>query len=160
MKKFSTVVAISAFLLSLFSVPSAQADTAGAGACAITVTSAAGVVVVNSGTFCYVAFTTTGTNAFTVPAGVTAPDLLVIAGGGAGGSFAFGGGGGAGELALATAYPVTPSSQISVSVGAGGTSTGNFSGARSSKGSNSWVGSSTGSPSGGKCMYLEVAPNT
>lgn len=143
MKKLSAIAAISGLLLAPFSLPSAHAATAGSGACAITVTSATGVVVVNSGSFCYVAFTATGSNAFTVPAGVTAPDILIIGGGGAGGVYAFAGGGGAGEVALATGYSVTPSSSISISVGAGGTSDGSSTNGISQSGSNSWVGSST-----------------
>jgi hypothetical protein len=148
-RKQAAIVAISALLLALFSTPSAQADVAGTGACAITVTSASGVVVVNSGTHCYIAFTATGSNAFTVPDAVTSTDLLIIAGGGAGGVYAFAGGGGAGEVALASGYTVTPSTTISVSVGAGGTSNGSSTSGVSTSGSNSWVGSSSGTVANG-----------
>jgi hypothetical protein len=125
-------------------LPSAQAVSVGTGNCAVDVASSSGVVAVNSGTFCYLAFTNTDANAFTVPAGLATLEILVIAGGGAGGSFAYGGGGGAGEVAVATNYPVTPGASVSVSVGAGGTSNGGVNGSRSFNGSNSWVGSSSG----------------
>ena len=70
-------------------------------------------------------FTSSGT--FGVPAGVTAVDVLVVAGGGAsGGRWApstenySGGGGGAGGLIFMPGYPVTPGGTVSVTVGCGG----------------------------------------
>lgn len=124
-------------------IDSASAATVGTNACTTTVTSSTGVVVVASGNYCYIAFTATGSNAFTVPVGVTTVDALLIAGGGAGGSYAFGGGGGAGEVALSAGYSATSAAAVSIFVGSGGTSNGNTSGSTSTSGTNSWVGTST-----------------
>ena len=63
-------------------------------------------------------FTSSGT--FSVPSGVTAVDVLVIAGGGGGGSAPMGGGGGAGGLIFRPGFPVTPGGTVSVTVGDGG----------------------------------------
>jgi hypothetical protein len=63
-------------------------------------------------------FTSSGT--FSVPSGVTAVDVLVIAGGGGGGSAPYGGGGGAGGLIFRPGFPVTPSGTVSVTIGCGG----------------------------------------
>ena len=67
-------------------------------------------------------FTSSGT--FSVPAGVTSVDVLVVAGGaGAGGSSQsgwLGAGGGAGGLIYMPGYPVTPSGTVSITVGCGG----------------------------------------
>ncbi len=63
-------------------------------------------------------FTSSGT--FSVPVGVTAVDVLVIAGGGGGGSAPMGGGGGAGGLIFRPGFPVTPGGTVSVTVGCGG----------------------------------------
>jgi hypothetical protein len=63
-------------------------------------------------------FTVSGT--FSVPSGVTAVDVLVVAGGGAGGAH-HGGGGGAGGLIFRPGFPVTPGGTVSVTVGCGGT---------------------------------------
>ena len=63
-------------------------------------------------------FTTSGT--FSVPSGVTAVDVLVVAGGGGAGGLDGGGGGGAGGLIFRPAFPVTPGGTVSVTVGCGG----------------------------------------
>lgn len=65
-----------------------------------------------------VAFTTVASTTWTVPAGVTSVEVLVVAGGGGGGRY--GGGGGAGGLIYKPDYPVTPGAVLSVTVGAGG----------------------------------------
>jgi hypothetical protein len=62
-------------------------------------------------------FTSSGT--WTVPAGVTSVDVLVIAGGGGGGGDT-GGGGGGGGFKHNSSYSVTPSANLSVTVGGGG----------------------------------------
>ena len=64
-------------------------------------------------------FTASGT--FSVPSGVTAVDVLVVAGGGGGGPASAnpGGGAGAGGLIFRPAFPVTPGGTISVTVGDG-----------------------------------------
>lgn len=64
-----------------------------------------------------VEFNSSGT--FSVPAGVTEVDVLVVAGGGGGGG-TIAGGGGAGGLVFESSYVVTPESNISVTVGDGG----------------------------------------
>ena len=61
-------------------------------------------------------FTTSGT--FSVPAGVTAVDVLVVGGGG--GSRSDGGGAGAGGLIYRPGFSVTPGGTITVTVGCGG----------------------------------------
>jgi hypothetical protein len=62
-------------------------------------------------------FTSSGT--FSVPAGITAVDVLVVAGGGTGGT-QHAGGGGAGGLIFMPSYPVTPGGTVTVTVGGGG----------------------------------------
>jgi len=69
----------------------------------------------------YQSFTSSGT--FSVPSGVSAVDVLVVAGGGAGG-IDNAGGGGAGGLIYRPGFPVTPGGTISVTVGNGGTGPG------------------------------------
>ena len=127
-------------------IPISQSNAIGSGACTSTVGSDAGVVVANTGGFCYVAFTATGSNSWTAPSGVTSVDLLIIAGGGAGGSGAWGGGGGAGELVFYSGYTVSSSSAMNLSVGRGGVSgTADLSPLinRSETGTVSWVGSAS-----------------
>ena len=64
-------------------------------------------------------FTSSGT--FSVPSGVTAVDVLVVAGGaGGGGAPQAGGGGGAGGLIYRPGFTVTPGGTITVTVGDGG----------------------------------------
>ena len=65
-------------------------------------------------------FTSSGT--FSVPSGVTAVNVLVVAGGGSGGGDA-GGGGGAGGLIYRPGFSVTPGGTVSVTVGCGGGNT-------------------------------------
>ena len=62
-------------------------------------------------------FNSTGT--FTVPTGLTAVDVLVVAGGG-GSNHHHDGGGGGGGLIFRPGFPITPASPISVTVGSGG----------------------------------------
>jgi hypothetical protein len=139
------------FFIALFAIvnsviPISQSNAIGSGACTSTVGSDSGVVVANTGGFCYVAFTATGSNSWTAPSGVTSVDLLIIAGGGAGGSGAWGGGGGAGELVFYSGYTVSSSSAKNISVGRGGVSgTADLNPAnnRSETGTVSWVGSAT-----------------
>ena len=66
-------------------------------------------------------FTSSGT--FSVPSGVSAVDVLVVAGGGAGG-IDNAGGGGAGGLIFRPGFTVTPGGTVSVTVGNGGTGPG------------------------------------
>lgn len=72
-------------------------------------------------------FTTTGTSTFTVPAGVTAVKVTVVAGGGGGGGpqavsgVSASGGGGGGGTAIEWITGLTPGNTVTVTVGAGGT---------------------------------------
>ena len=68
----------------------------------------------------YQSFTSSGT--FSVPSGVSAVDVLVVAGGGAGGGDA-GGAGGAGGLIYRPGFTVTPGGTVTVTVGDGGGNT-------------------------------------
>ena len=84
---------------------------------------------------------TTGSGTYTVPAGVTSINYLVVAGGGGGagsygGLVANGGGGGGGGGVVYGTLAVTPGQTISYSVGAGGSGSVNGSSA-ASNGSNS-----------------------
>jgi hypothetical protein len=138
------LAAVLVFLNSV--IPISQSHAVGTGVCTSTAGSDAGVVVTNSGGFCYVAFTATGSNSWTAPSGVNSVDLLIIAGGGAGGSGAWGGGGGAGEVVSYTGYSVSSSVAKSISVGRGGNSgTASLAPAsnRSETGTVSWVGSAS-----------------
>ena len=68
-------------------------------------------------------FTSTGSTTFSVPTGITAVDVLVVAGGGGGGNSTgheSGGGGGAGGYIYTPGHPVSPGSSVPVTVGAGG----------------------------------------
>jgi hypothetical protein len=85
-------------------------------------------------------YTGTGNTTWTVPAGVTSIESLVLAGGGSGGhgTTGGGGGGGAGGCLLST-QSVTPGSVISITVGAGGA----VASTHGTKGANSVLGSIT-----------------
>jgi hypothetical protein len=84
-------------------------------------------------------FTSSGT--FSVPVGITAVDVLVVAGGGAGagggGGYGSGGGGGSGGLIFMPAAPVTPGGSVPITVGGGGAAAaGPFSGSPNGRGDN------------------------
>ena len=69
----------------------------------------------------YTVFNSTpGGGTWTVPAGVTSVEALVVAGGGAGG-WMYGGGGGAGGIVHHATFATTPAASVTVTVGAGGT---------------------------------------
>jgi len=90
------------------------------------------------GTLVY--FTSVGTTSWTVPANVTAVEVLVVGGGGGGGSD-MGGGGGGGGVVYEGAYDVTPGESITVVVGGGGSGApAGSSGPRGSNGGNSSFG--------------------
>jgi hypothetical protein len=68
-------------------------------------------------------FTSVGSTTFSVPTGISAVDVLVVAGGGGGGNSTgheSGGGGGAGGYIYTPGHPVSPGSSVPVTVGAGG----------------------------------------
>ena len=79
----------------------------------------------SSGGYTILSFTNTATCSWSVPAGVTAADVLIVGGGGAGGG-GIGGGGGAGEFIETTRTGLTGGSSVLISVGAGGTSNNNW----------------------------------
>ena len=85
-------------------------------------------------------FTSNGT--FSVPSGVTAVNVLVVAGGGAGHDNNSGGGG-AGGLIYRPGFPVSPGGSVSVTVGNGGVGN-NANGAPSSFGSLTAIGGGGG----------------
>ncbi|MDD3985457.1 MAG: hypothetical protein PHY59_06170, partial [Methanobacterium sp.] len=64
-------------------------------------------------------FSAVGNTTWTVPAGVTSVEVLVVGGGGGGGGV-IGGGGGAGGLIYNNSYSVIPGESINISVGGGG----------------------------------------
>jgi hypothetical protein len=80
-------------------------------------------------------FTSTGAFSFSVPAGITAVDVLMVAGGGGGGAQC-GAGGGAGGLIYRPGFTVTPGGTVPGSVGDGGNRSTNQSG---SYPSNQWA---------------------
>jgi uncharacterized repeat protein (TIGR02543 family) len=59
-----------------------------------------------------------GTGTWTIPAGVTSVEVLVVGGGGGGAIWA--GGSGGGGMYYASSYAVTPGSEMTITVGAGG----------------------------------------
>ena len=71
-----------------------------------------------SRTFTQQSFTSSGT--FSVPAGVTSLDAVMVVAAGGGGAGYMGGGGGAGGLIYMPEYPVTASGTVTVTVGCGG----------------------------------------
>jgi len=106
-------------------------------------------------------FTSTGAGTFSVPSGVTAVQLLAIAGGGGGGvgnTNEGGGGGGAGGMVEAPSYPVSPGGTVSYSVGSAGSGNGGTGGSTvwgnvtangGGGGGNNNVGQNGGSGGGG-----------
>ena len=96
-------------------------------------------------------FTTVGSTSFTVPAGVTTVNVMVVAGGGGGGGSTdrTAGGGGGGGL-ICTTLAVTPGQVIPISVGAGGAAGPKTAGASAgSLGGNSTFGALTALGGGG-----------
>ena len=105
-------------------------------------------------------FTSTGAGTFNVPSGVSAVQLLAVAGGGGGGTGNInegGGGGGAGGMVEHSSYPVSPGGTVSYTVGSagsggsGGGSTvwGNVTANGGGNGGNNNVGGNGGSGGGG-----------
>lgn len=157
------LVGILVLAFSTLTVPSASAITSGN--CEVNVSSSTGVLLVNNGGFCYLAFSATGSNSFTVPSGITTSAVLVVAGGGAGGAGAWGGGGGAGGVLYGANYPLTPGTTLNISVGAGGLSgaaTTTASTNRSNNGGDSWINTSStfvakGGGAGASFAYYDTA---
>jgi hypothetical protein len=80
------------------------------------------------------------TNLWTVPAGVTQVEALVVAGGGGGGNGTAGGGGGAGGVVYSSALAVTPGSTYTIGVGYGGIGATDSAAAPAFNGSGSGIG--------------------
>ena len=99
----------------------APASALATGGCNVSLASSSGVVLVDSGGYCYLAFTATGANSFTVPNAITSASVLVVAGGGGGGGGAWGGGGGAVIIVYSIADAVPT---VTVTGGTGGAKTG------------------------------------
>lgn len=162
MRKMS-IAGVLALTFSLLAAPASYAITSGN--CSVATSSSTGVVLVNNGGYCYLAFSATGANAFTVPSGVNSSAVLVVAGGGAGGAGAWGGGGGAGGVVYGANYPLTPGATMNISVGAGGlsgTATTSASTNRSNNGADSWINSSStfvakGGGAGASFAYYDSA---
>ena len=143
-RKFRVYLAIIPMLFTLLST--APASALATGGCNVSLASSSGVVLVDSGGYCYLAFTATGANSFTVPNAITSASVLVVAGGGGGGGGAWGGGGGAGGVLTSTSYPLTAGATMNISVGAGGSggaATLDPSLNRGVNGTNSWINSSS-----------------
>jgi hypothetical protein len=95
-------------------------------------------------------YTSVGSGTFSVPAGLTTVDALVVGGGGSGGNGQFSpGGGGAGGLIFRPAFPVTPAGSISYTVGGGGAGTAQ----RGTNGADSVFGTLTAKGGGGAGGY-------
>jgi len=99
----------------------------------------------------YQSFTSSGT--FSVPSGLSAVDVLVVAGGGSGGAH-HGAGAGAGGLIYRPGFPVTPGGTVTVTVGDGAPATANYpspspGGTRGSDGQDSVFGTLTAKGGGG-----------
>ena len=93
---------------------------------------------------------TSGSGSWTVPAGVTTIQVLVIGGGGGGGSDV-GCGGGAGGVVYSNGYAVTPGATISYSIGSGGAA-----GGVGNNGGNTTFGTITAYGGGGGAYYYDA----
>lgn len=163
---FAQLTTIALALITVSVTPMAASATIDP-ACAATITrggiaaSESDVPIAVSGIYCVASFNTVANNySFTVPAGITKVDYLVVGGGGGGAS----GGGGAGGVLQATGYTVTPGAAIAIEVGAGGAG-GNGGGApggkiHGTKGSNSKFGSITALGGGGGSSLQAGSPYT
>lgn len=143
LRRYATI-SLTCVVLALINPIPAHAITTGN--CNVSVNSATGVVLVNNGGYCYLAFSATGTNSLTIPSGITSMQILVVGGGGGGGGGAWGGGGGAGGVLFAPTYPVTSGTTLNLSVGAGGAGGGGDlapANNRSANGTESWVNTSS-----------------
>ena len=117
----SSLVSFSLAFTGFFPLPASAIGTA---PCEQSTEYDSGVSIVQSGTFCYIAFKYVNeadgiqNNSWNNPSGVTQVDALVVGGGGGGGS-RHGGGGGAGAVLEFTNHPI-PIAGINASVGRGG----------------------------------------
>ena len=116
------------------------------------VTNTTGVSVERIGTACVISFTSTGSNAWSAPVGVTSIRVLVVGGGGAGGVGDWTGGGGAGSVLLGNAYPVSAGTSYPLTIGAGGVGAA-VNGVTANPGSNSDFGAWIAAGGGGGAGY-------
>ena len=100
--------AVALLLFTSISIAPSHATLVGSGSCQSDVSSTAGVTVVLSGNYCYIAYASTGANSWKAPTGITSFDAVIVAGGGAGGAGAWGGGGGAGGVAVSYTHLTLP----------------------------------------------------
>ena len=129
----------------LLPINAASATSIGSSPCTTDVTNSATVEITTSGGYCYLVFKS-GTNTWTVPAGLSSVSILLIGGGGAGGSGAFGGGGGAGGVVYDSSFSVTGGASYLTSIGAGGTAGANTlqkATNQSTNGSDTWFNSNS-----------------
>ena len=74
----------------------------------------------DSGSGTIAKFLSVGSCNWTVPAGVTSAQVLIVGGGGAGGSGTYAGGGGAGRVVYFSSLALTPGASMAITVGNGG----------------------------------------
>jgi uncharacterized repeat protein (TIGR02543 family) len=125
-KLFASVAGLSGLAIAITGIALTPVTATAVDPCTISVTKGGlvptygangDVEVTNYSIYCVAKFRTVANDyRFTVPAGITKIDYLVVGGGGGGAS----GGGGAGGVLMANDYSVTPGQAISVSVGRGG----------------------------------------
>ena len=101
---------------------------------------------------------TSSSGSYSVPSGITAVDVLLVAGGGGGGGRA-GAGGGAGGLVYRPLFPVTPGGSVSYSIGSGGGG-GGQAGGKGTTGQNTTFGTLTAQGGGGGGDAADTPPQT
>ena len=122
-KKYLTLTALSVGIAMIAAGLFAPSFASATDPCAATITKAGvpatstEVAVTADGIDCVAKFKTVASDyVFTVPAGITTMDYLIVGGGGGGGS----GGGGGGGVLQKSGYSVSPGATFSIRVGAGG----------------------------------------
>ena len=123
MKKNSLLASIAGLSIALTGLAITPISATAVDPCPITVTKGGSapangdIEVTNYSIYCVAKFKTVASDyLFTVPAGISTLDYLVVGGGGGGAS----GGGGAGGVLMENDFSVTPGAAITVSVGRGG----------------------------------------
>ena len=126
-RRLPIISTVSLLAISIASAPhigvgSVSAATVTAPGCSATVSNANTATLARVDANCILTFTS-GSNAWTVPAGMSSVRVLVVGGGGGGGQNG-GGGGGGGQVVHNSAFSVSPNASLSVVVGAAGSSPG------------------------------------
>ena len=121
LSRVNILLAVALVVTGLTSISTAPARAVVISDCAQTVGNASYLSVTVVGNYCVLKFT--GGTTWTVPAGVTAVDVLAVGGGGAGGTtyHGAGGGGGGGQVIAQLSKPVSGTATIQIA--AGGTPT-------------------------------------